>query len=366
MKKWTLKNALLVCCVAALTTWIAPQTASAQEANFRDLIKKGETDNAKSPPAATSQEEPAASEPKIDPASGTQILKWKDGKKAVFLLAFDDSAASQLQHAVPELIRRKMTGTFYLVTGNSLYSSLKSKWEEAAKSPWIEIANHTFTHKGANTVEELDVELKKCNEVIYPLRPERKMPRLVGFGKPGGVPWKITVDEQAAALAKHHLVDRPPFHGPPMHYKSAAEMIAAVDSALAKGGMGHMDFHGIGGDWLVTPLDWFTALLDKLEASRDQLWITDVVSYHKYLAERQEAELQVVRANKDHIELMLTSKADPALYDLPLSLSTKVPPDWKNCLVTQGPNKDTVPVKDGAAAYSALPGGGVISLQAAK
>lgn len=296
----------------------------------------------------------------------TQVLKWKDGKKAAFMLAFDDSAPSQLKNVVPELEKRKIVGNFYLVTGNSLYAALKRRWEDAAKSPYVFVANHTFTHKGVNNAAELDPELAKCNEVLYKLKPERKQPFLVGFGRPGGVPWKVTPEEQKAALAKHHLCDRPPFFGPPIHYKSSAETVAAVDSAIAKGEMGHLDFHGVGEDWLVTPVDWFTALLDKLEAVRDQLWITDVVSWHQYVTERGSAEIKNVKSDAGSISLELTCKADPVLYDLPLTLSTKVPADWKMCTVTQDANSIATTVRNGAVQYDALPSGGVITLKRAQ
>ncbi len=281
------------------------------------------------------------------------------------MLAFDDSAPSQLKNAVPELIKRKIAGTFYLVTGNGVWANTKTKWEEAAKSPYVVVANHTFTHKGATTPGVLDEELAKGNEVLHKLNPERKQPRLLGFGKPGGVPWTVTKEQLDAALMKYHLCDRPPFWGPPMHYKSANELVAAVDTALAKGEMGHADFHGVGGDWLVTPVDWFTALLDKLEATRDQVWVTDTVSWHQYVTERQSAEIKVLHADKDSIRLNLSCKADPALYDLPLTLSTKVPASWVNCVVTQGANKASVAVRDGVVIYSAIPGGGEIGIQPA-
>ncbi len=225
------------------------------------------------------------------------------------------------------------------------------------------IANHTFTHKGATNATDLDRELGKGNEVIYALHPERRQPRLVGFGKPGGVPWTVSKEELQAALDKHHLIDRPPFFGPPIHYKSAAEMVAAVDAALKKGEMGHMDFHGVGGDWLVTPMEWFTALLDKLAASQEQVWITDVVSWHQYVTERRTAEIKTLSADSGTIRLELTCKADPTLYDLPLTLSTKVPSDWKIAAVTQGKLSGVVPVRDGQAQYSALPGGGPITVK---
>src|SRR3954467_7929180 len=89
----------------------------------------------------------------------TQVLKWKDGKKAVFILSFDDSCQSQLNNVVPELNKRKLTGTFYLVMGGGVHAGRKKDWEAAVKSPYIVDANHTFTHKGVKSVEELDGEL---------------------------------------------------------------------------------------------------------------------------------------------------------------------------------------------------------------
>jgi hypothetical protein len=296
----------------------------------------------------------------------TQVLKWKDGKKAAFMLAFDDSAPSQLKNVVPELEKRKIVGNFYLVTGNGLYAALRLRWQVAAKSQYVFVANHTFTHKGVNNAAELEPELAQCNEVLYVLKPEGKKPRLFGFGRPGGVPWKVTPQEQAEALAKHQLCDRPPFAGPPINYKSAEATVAAVDAAIAKGEMGHLDFHGVGEDWLVTPVEWFTALLDKLEAVRDQVWITDVVSWHQYVTERSSAEIKSLKSDKDAISLEISCKADPALYDLPLTLSTNVPAEWKQSVVTQGSNSITVSVRDGAVQYDALPGGGEITLKRAE
>ncbi|MHA3774763.1 polysaccharide deacetylase family protein [Verrucomicrobiota bacterium sgz303538] len=298
-----------------------------------------------------------------DSITKSEILKWKDGKKAVFMLAFDDGCPSQLKYVVPELEKRKIPGTFYLVTGNNVWAAVGAKWAQSAKSPYVVVANHTFSHKGVSSIEELDPELTKCNEVLYSLNLERKQPRLLPFGKPGGVPWMVNDEELKAALARHHLVYRPPFAGPPIHYKSAEELIAVVDKALAKGDVGHLDMHGVGGDWLVTPLDWFLAVMDKLDKVRDQLWITDPASLHKYMTERESAELKVLESRKDRIRLALTSKTDPALYDEPLTLSTRVPADWKSCVVVQGVNEQEVAGRDGTIQYAAVPGGEIITIQ---
>lgn len=295
--------------------------------------------------------------------AGTSVLKWQDGKKAVYMIGFDDSAPSQLKFVVPEIEKRKIVANFYLVPGGKVHEANKAKWEKAAESPYFEEANHTFTHKGASTPEQLDEELAKCNEVLYAgFHPQRKKPRLLAFGKPGGVPWTIGKEDFEAAMSKHHLVNRFNFSGPPINYKSAAECLAAIDKTLAKGEAGQMIFHGVGGDWLTTPLDWFMPILDKLEASRSDLWVTDFVSYHKYLTERSSAEVKTVQNTAAGIKLELSSKADVAWYDLPLTLSTKVPAAWKGCSVSQGAVKAKAPVVNGAVQYAATPGAGTITL----
>jgi hypothetical protein len=297
---------------------------------------------------------------------GTQVLRWKDGKKAAFMLAFDDSAPSQLKNVVPELERRKMVGNFYLVTGHGLWAKLHSQWEAAAKSPYVAVANHTFTHKGVNNADELEPELAKCNEVLYSLHPEHKPPYLLGFGKPGGVPWNVTSEEKHAALEKHHLIERPPFAGPPINFKSPEETSAYVDDTLKKGEMGQLVFHGVGGDWLVTSVDWFNAILDKLDSVRDQIWITDIVSWHQYATERSSAEVKELKSGADGIELELTCKADPVLYHLPLTLATHVPAAWKTCTVTQGGHSATATIQNRVVQYDAVPGGGAILLKKAE
>ncbi|MFA6288709.1 MAG: polysaccharide deacetylase family protein [Opitutaceae bacterium] len=309
----------------------------------------------------------AKSKPPVELTSGgTRLRKWKDGKQAVFMMEFDDSCPSHIKNVIPELEKRKMVGTFYIVPGIGPYQNLQSAWEKAALSPYVELANHTWTHSGSDNVAKLDVELAKCNEVILKARPDRKQPRLISFGTPGGVPWKISKEEWRAGFDKYNLINRPSFFGPPFHQKSAAEMIAVVDYALSHGDMTHLDFHGVGGDWHITPMEWFTALLDKLEADRERLWITDPVSWHKYDTERKGAQLKELVSNESEIRVSLTSGTNPGLYDLPLTLSTQVPAAWKACVVTQGKTVSApIPVSGGEVRYDALPGADEILIRSA-
>ena len=136
-----------------------------------------------------------------------------------------------------------------------------------------------------------------------------------------------------------------------------------VDKAIAKGDMGHLDFHGVGGDWLVTPTDMFTALLNKLAACKDQVWVTDHITCHKYLTERDSAQVKVLQADKKQIRIQLSSQAAQELYDTALTLETCVPPEWKACQVEQGTVQSEHTVVNGVVRYGGVPNAGVIMLR---
>ena len=220
---------------------------------------------------------------------------WPDGRKAAFLLAFDDNAPTHLDFVIPELEKRGLIGTFYINPGTEHFQQQRERWQAAAQSPHIKLANHTFTHRGASSVAELERELEPCNAALYALNPELVTPRYFAFGIPGGVPWTISDDELSQTLTKYHLICRPAFSIP--HYPEktpeqiAVELIAAVDEALERGGMAHLVFHGVGGDWLSTPKESFLSLLDKLEAHRDELWICDPVSLQQHCSSQRTASI---------------------------------------------------------------------------
>lgn len=311
----------------------------------------------------------AAPQPTLTERGGamgrTEICKWLGGKQAVFMLEFDDSCASHVDIAIPELSKRGLIGTFYINPGNGPFKSRAKAWEQEVPATGMVYGNHTFTHVGALSAEEWDQELSLCNDEIDRCFPEQPRPRLISYGKPGGIKpenWRLSKEDMQASLEKHHLVERPPFYGPPFHLKTEQQVLQSVDMALAKGEMGHLDFHGVGGDWHVTSREIFVALLDKLVACGDQLWVTDPVSWHQYVTERNGARTEVLHSDDRGIRLSLSCDADPAFYDLPLTLRTHVPETWVACTVTQGKTETRVDVVDGVVQYAAIPGAGGIRL----
>lgn len=306
----------------------------------------------------------------------TRIATWRGDATATFLLMFDDSCPSHWQMALPAMNDRKLIGTFYINAGKAEFTKFRGKWEKDMQQAGMVLGNHTMTHQGVRDLANAREELGGCTKVLYELRPDPS-PRLISFAMPGVGPgkWNITGDELKTVLAENHLIDRPTFagHGAVYHHKTAAEMLALADKAIAAKGMEYLVIHGVerrGIDWgyqdfWALNLDIFNTLLDGVRDRRDRgdLWVTDHISWHRYKAEREQATVTGRSAGADRLEITLACTADSALYDLPLTLVTTVPAAWKRVAVTQGAVAPVaVEVRDGQVRYDAATAGGVITL----
>ncbi len=296
----------------------------------------------------------------------TRIAKWKDDKKAAFMMMFDDACPTHVTNVFPELVKRGMAGTYYIIPGKGEYRSRLAFWErEAPAASGVVYGNHTTTAGAFKNVEHAEEVIAGCSDVIYRVFPGRR-PRLISYVSPGGMKHAVTQEEIASIIARHHLVLRPPFkgHGAGIHFKTADDILRAVDNAAVRGGDEYVIFHGVGGDWLKFDLGEFIKMLDGLEARRKDLWITDHISVHKYETTFASASVREIGTDTRAIRLELRSDADPALYDEPLTLVTRVPAGWTQVRVTQDQHSASLPVSEGAVRYHALPGGGPILIEA--
>jgi hypothetical protein len=219
------------------------------------------------------------------------------------------------------------------------------------------LANHTFTHKGCKDLADCEQEIRQCNDVLYATAAAHGQPKptLISFGRPG-VPegkWNVTDAELETLLKKHNLVRRPNVLFAAIHLKDAQAMIARVEKALATGKPDTVAFHGVGGEWLSIDMPAFLTLLDFIDKHRSELWVTDPISIHKYEIEREAATVKYEHPEAGVIRVTLTAKADPKVYDAPLTLITQVPPMWKRVEIKQGSQNTIVTPADGKVVYDA-------------
>ncbi len=299
-----------------------------------------------------------------DTLGATRIARWEGDRQAAFMLMFDDSIVSDITNVMPVLEANHLIATFYVNPGSGQWAAKRQAWETDLPKAGMEYGNHTMTHKGFHNDAEADREIGGCNAVISKLFPGTK---LISWGQPGGIKpadWIMTAEQLSAYLKAHNLIPRPDFggRGAMIGVKTVDEMMGLVDKAVKTGGMEAVIFHGVGGDWIITPLPLFTAFIERLVARRDQVWITGHIKAHQYATERDAATVTVDSTNAHALKVKLTCTADANLYDQPLTLVTTVPATWKHCLVTQDASKTTVGVTANHVLYAAFPAGGLMTL----
>lgn len=307
---------------------------------------------------------PAAAAP-----GDTQIARWKDGKKAAFLMYFDDGWPSHWQVAIPEMVKRGLIGTFYLNPEKGEYKKYEQKWIEEIPATGMVYANHTMTHQGVRDMEHAEYEIGACAEYLRKLTKKPK-PELLSYGQPGVGKgrWNITAEQLDELLKKHKMIARAKMEGhmAVYHLKTPEDMLKLADKAIGSGGVEYVTFHGIERkepdwgyqDFWALPQDVFFSVLDGLKERQDKgdLWVTDHISQHKYEVQRDTTNVTVVKNEASQIVLELGCTADPVVYDGSLTLIVEVPAEWKTVSVSQGSAGIAVDAKDGRVMFDVLPG----------
>lgn len=302
-----------------------------------------------------------------------RVAQWQDDKKAVFLLMFDDGWPSHWQVALPELKKRGMIGTFYIVPTKGEYTKFEKTWLTDMLAAGMVFGNHTMTHNGFQGKADTEMEINGCTQYLLKNVPG-KNPRLISFALPGVKDYDYGGLDFKALLAQNNLIDRPDFrdHGANYHIQKLPQYIERADRAIASGGMEYLVFHGLQRiepnwgyqDMWAVPQDVFLPFLDYLQQCRDRgdLWITDHISWYKYKTERETAKLAVLSSKPKQIQLELKCDADPALYDLPLTVIAGVPPAWGKVKVVQGETQSEAVAAKGQLQFEAVPNGGPVTL----
>ena len=123
--------------------------------------------------------------------------------------------------------------------------------------------------------------------------------------------------------------------------------------------------HGVDGiGWEAMTGDDMDAYFSYI-AAEDDLWVATFGDAARYVRERMEATVRSVRKGR-RVIVSLDHPLDKTLFDLPLTLKTRVDPDWEQVCVRQGEVSATLEVslddKGAYVVYQALPGAGDIEL----
>lgn len=232
------------------------------------------------------------------PTSGAfaQQVHWPEHKRCAIVLTYDDALSSQLNNAVPQLKRAGIKATFFLTS--DIDSLSIPRWRRLAKEGF-ELGNHTVFHPCSGTddnpvpsehytayqvireIEVMDrflfaVDGKTKRTFAYPCAEtfvggrdyvdSLRRYSLVKYARSGG--------DSSAVITDFIHLDR--FRIPSYGLdggETGNQLIAFVKSAEAKGGLGIIMFHGIGGDYITVSSEAHQELVNYLRRHKRELWI---------------------------------------------------------------------------------------------
>lgn len=242
-------------------------------------------------------------------AYAQQKITWPHHKKAVIVLTYDDGINSQLNVAVPQLDSAHLKGTFFLI--GDFDAETIPKWRAVAKKGH-ELANHTIYHPCVNTADNpvgsqsytpntivreigtmnnflFAVDGKTTRTFAYPCTETSvggkdyvdtlRHSGLIKYARVGG-------DKDDGIITDFSKLD--PLLVPSYGLEgnnSSDELISFVKNVVKKGGMGIFMFHGIGGDYIVTPAQSHRKLLAYLKKNQKDIWVATFQEAMDYIAQ---------------------------------------------------------------------------------
>ncbi|ORC37911.1 hypothetical protein B4O97_02625 [Marispirochaeta aestuarii] len=284
--------------------------------------------------------------------------RWYKDHAAACSLTFDDGTLDQYAVAAPELDKRGIRGTFFVVTGfvdrgawqDGPFLRRLFSWEQARDLAWRghEVASHTVHHidLAANPAEAAE-ELSRSRERLMD---ELPWVPAVSLGWPY---WRSS--EEAVALAeKLYIAARAGgvkagpedwFYGgvnggsPENIYRigargilssdGEAELRPILEEVYSRGGWLIPNFHGVDDGtidssalgWEALSLEVFRRILDSLK--EQDIWFAPFGEAARYVMQRDALVLETARAGRV-ISVDYSSALDPGIYNQRLTLVVEI------------------------------------------
>ncbi len=311
------------------------------------------------------------------------IEKWFEGKQSATVLTFDDWSPGQGPIAMPALINKGLTGSFYVTTHNKFTGGGYIQMEWGA-SRGLEIGNHTITHPKLSdvTATQLVNEVADAKNLIDANVPSQK--GVETFVYPYGAYNQAVINEvKKKHIAARLFEDRRDYtfkyefaQTEDDYYKikqiqvnntvmDTEKMAFWIDHANTHNGLMIFTFHSIGANdtWFDQISEsFFNNLLDVVVSKKDTTWVTTFSKAIKYHKEAHSATLSTLSNTSSKWVLKLSDSLDDATYNQALTLRLKVPTGEVISSITQTENNIPFTVEGSEVVFNAVPDAGQLTL----
>jgi peptidoglycan-N-acetylglucosamine deacetylase len=270
------------------------------------------------------------------------VVPW-NGYKSAVSLTFDDGDPIHLDLVIPEMQKRNMKGTFFLIADKI---QRLEEWQKAAAAG-MEIGNHTSNHKHAYELSAADEKYETDNAEKF-LQEQFKQP-VITFA----FPFVEITDGLMNRIQKYCIMARG--GGPGMYYTqdmepdwynihSQATMTDLkfdtykdwIDQAANAGAWSVFMIHAIeGSNWFQpVPKDTFIKFLDYLDSNKAAIWIASFGEIGAYWKAQKTIE-NSKGARKNGAYIIKWEKPKP----FPAGVILKIRVDTEGNTITQAGSK---------------------------
>ncbi|MDR3697501.1 polysaccharide deacetylase family protein [Mucilaginibacter sp.] len=125
--------------------------------------------------------------------------------------------------------------------------------------------------------------------------------------------------------------------------------------------------HGVEGlGYEARPVSLLDTYFQYIKSFNSKLWVATFGDVTKYMREREAATV-TAKIVKGEIKITLAHSLDKTMYNLPLTLKTYVPSEWKKAIITKGKKVQKITVerddKGRFIQYKAYPNDGVLTIE---
>jgi peptidoglycan/xylan/chitin deacetylase (PgdA/CDA1 family)/lysophospholipase L1-like esterase len=266
-------------------------------------------------------------------APHARIAQFSGDRAAAVSYTFDDGLRDQYTLAVPMLNEVGFKGTFFIIPGSTAETPQLAEQKQNDKRAWgsiswpelktmaaqgHEISNHTWSHRNMLklSVAEFELELSKACDAIK-----------ARLGQPPltlAFPFNQSTPELHAAALKHHVAFRAYQTG--LSEKSTVESLNAwADKQVHDKTWGILMAHSLANGYaaLKDP-EILRSHLHYVKSRDRDIWVDTFANIARYEKQRDDAKLEV-SGRAGNLTCKLSSRLDPELYNIPLTLSIDAP-----------------------------------------
>jgi len=115
-----------------------------------------------------------------------------------------------------------------------------------------------------------------------------------------------------------------------------SDMTSWIDTSIQYNVWLVLVFHGIEGiGWEALPAETIQDYFNYIKSKEEDIWVATFQDGYKYIKERMSSEVNE-SVDENTIIVELNNNLDKKIYNLPLTLKTKIPEDWDSVQIQQG------------------------------